>query len=47
MPLLMPNLSLIALTGAPDFVVVHEAQDTQVMDESYVSWVTFMTMVCE
>ena len=29
------------------FVVVPEAQDTHLMDESYVPWFTFMTMVCE
>mmetsp|Transcript_19230 Transcript_19230/g.49305 ORF Transcript_19230/g.49305 Transcript_19230/m.49305 type:complete len:216 (-) Transcript_19230:460-1107(-) len=46
-PRLMPNLSLIAFTSGARPFVVHEAQDTHSMDESYVSWFTPITMVCE
>mmetsp|Transcript_44585 Transcript_44585/g.137989 ORF Transcript_44585/g.137989 Transcript_44585/m.137989 type:complete len:216 (+) Transcript_44585:303-950(+) len=46
-PLLMPNLSLMALTRGASPFVVHEAQDTHSMDGSYVSWLTPITMVCE
>merc|ERR1719336_1685260 len=45
-PLLMPNLSLIAFTRGASPFVVHEAQDTQSIDELYVSWFAPITMVC-
>merc|ERR1719401_645504 len=46
-PRLMPNLSLIAFTKGARPLVVHEAHDTHVMEDSYVSWLTPMTTVCE
>mmetsp|Transcript_24034 Transcript_24034/g.66326 ORF Transcript_24034/g.66326 Transcript_24034/m.66326 type:complete len:219 (-) Transcript_24034:495-1151(-) len=46
-PLLMPNLSLMAFTRGARPFVVQDAQDTHVMDESYVSWFTPITIVCE
>merc|ERR1719436_52909 len=46
-PRLMPKASWIAFTiGARPFVV-HEAHDTAVIDDSYVSWFTPITTVCE
>merc|ERR1712061_901250 len=46
-PRLMPNASWTALTTGAKPLVVQEAQETACMDESYVSWFTPMTTVCE
>merc|ERR1711972_951403 len=46
-PLLMLNLSWIAFTSGASPFVVQEAQDTHSMEESYVSWFTPITTVCE
>merc|ERR1711879_1021532 len=46
-PLLMPKASLIALTTGARPFVVHDAQDTAVIEDSYVSWFTPITTVCE
>eukprot|EP00446_Apocalathium_sp_SHHI-4_P086848 CAMPEP_0177484658 /NCGR_PEP_ID=MMETSP0369-20130122/28145_1 /TAXON_ID=447022 ORGANISM="Scrippsiella hangoei-like, Strain SHHI-4" /NCGR_SAMPLE_ID=MMETSP0369 /ASSEMBLY_ACC=CAM_ASM_000364 /LENGTH=146 /DNA_ID=CAMNT_0018960785 /DNA_START=32 /DNA_END=469 /DNA_ORIENTATION=+ len=45
--LLMPNLSLMHFTNGASPFVVHEAQETACMDETYVSWFTPITMVCD
>merc|ERR1719188_2758582 len=37
-PRLMPKASLIALTIGAKPLVVHEAHETAVIDDSYVSW---------
>merc|ERR1719401_2134142 len=42
-PRLMPNASWMAFTTGARPFVVHEAHDTAVMDDSYVSWFTPIT----
>merc|ERR1719433_1475694 len=46
-PLLMPKASFTAFTTGASPFVVHEAQLTAVILESYVSWLTPITMVWE
>merc|ERR1719298_159973 len=44
-PCLMPNLSWIVFTSGARPLVVHDAQETTCMDESYSSWLTPTTRV--
>merc|ERR1719388_692134 len=44
-PCLMPNFSLMTLTSGARPLVVHEAQETTLIDASYSSWLTPTTRV--
>merc|ERR1719471_1380289 len=46
-PLLMPKASCTAFTMGAKPLVVQEAQETAVIEDSYVSWFTPITIVCE
>ena len=46
-PLLLPKASSIAFTTGASPFVVHDVQEMAVIEDSYVSWFTPLTTVCE